>query len=123
MQPDQSAACSAVPRDCVVVFLMPELSPLAMAHGNSANGPLVSGILYRTEPQGFPEASKRAAHYARVTVASVVSVTPHVLDSYPEIPIPKALAQLLYKQRTPRFRNVESLLRPVEIPGLHPWRN
>lgn len=119
MQPNQPAACSAVPKDCVVVFLMPTPEEL---NGHSAAG-LISGVVYRTEPQSFAEASKRAAHYAQITLCGVEKATAYVLDSVPAVPIPKSFADLIYRRRAPRFRHVDAMRDPAVLPGFHPWRN
>jgi hypothetical protein len=91
---------------------------------NPSVGTLVPGVFYRTNPCGFAEASKRAAHYRRLTVATVVTVTPWILDTFREIFIPSEIVAMLWKKQAPRARMAAALRRVAEdVPGCHPWRN
>ena len=95
------------PRDCVVVFQMPE--PLI---GKTPTH-LQTGEWYRTSAMSFPEASKRVCHYLRVTRAVVCVINSHVLDRFPEAPIPQDLADKMYENATPRLSIVLRLMSNV----------
>lgn len=102
------------PRDCVVVFRMPE--PM---HGvqivvvkNQAAHNVQAGYYYRTSALSFPEASKRAAHYAVASEDVRVEVaTRAVLDRFIEVPLTEEMTAHLYSQPTPRGFAVRDIRR------------
>ncbi len=99
----QVQTVSATPRDCVVVFRVPDLPGHKMAivmHGAIHN--VQPDDWYRTGPLSFTEASKRAAHYDRRCEAFVLPATRYVLDRWMEVPLPADASERLYRRPTPR---------------------
>ena len=99
------ATAARTPLDCVVVFEMPDWpdgSQVAICKAGAIHN-VQPGNWYRTSPMSFPEASKRAAHYANVArKTAVVEATRHVLDRYVEIPITEEMTAYIYSRPTPR---------------------
>jgi hypothetical protein len=95
---------SATPRDCVVVFRMPELPEtfaVAIVTTKAIHN-VQSGLWYRTSHSSFTEASKRAAHYSRKTEAFVLPATRYVLDRWMELPVTGEMTRYLYRRSAPQ---------------------